>query len=165
MPVRAAARFRRRTSGLDSERQIAWRCSDSLSLRAFLRQAPDQGVPDHSLLSRTRWRWAARNAEERRLKDAERCAVCMNGRLLKGERSKPLHRRRGKRVERTLAHLPDNRGTRRAHLRGRENLARLYLIQVAAFNLGLILRKLCVHGTPRQRAALPPVRGAMFNAA
>lgn len=41
---------------LDSERQIAWRCSDSNSLRAFLRLRADEDVPDHSSLSRTRTR-------------------------------------------------------------------------------------------------------------
>jgi transposase len=42
--------------GLRSERGIAWRVSDSLSLRAFLGLALDQGPPDHSTLSRTRRR-------------------------------------------------------------------------------------------------------------
>jgi len=40
--------------GIDSERGIAWRCADSLSLRAFLGIALDQNTPDHSTLSRTR---------------------------------------------------------------------------------------------------------------
>jgi transposase len=40
--------------GIDSERGIAWRCADSLSLRAFLGIALDQDAPDHSTLSRTR---------------------------------------------------------------------------------------------------------------
>lgn len=40
--------------GLDSERQIAWRLSDSLSLRRFAGVALDESAPDHSSLSRTR---------------------------------------------------------------------------------------------------------------
>jgi transposase len=40
--------------GIDSERGIAWRCADSLSLRSFLGIALDQGTPDHSTISRTR---------------------------------------------------------------------------------------------------------------
>ena len=40
--------------GLDSERAIAWRAADSLSLRAFLRLAPLAAPPDHSTISRTR---------------------------------------------------------------------------------------------------------------
>ncbi len=39
---------------LDSEREIAWRCADSLALRAFLGYRVDEGTPDHSSLSRTR---------------------------------------------------------------------------------------------------------------
>jgi transposase len=45
--------------GIESERGIAWRCSDSLSLRAFLGLLPQETVPDHSSLSRTRSRLAA----------------------------------------------------------------------------------------------------------
>ena len=40
--------------GIDSERGIAWRCSDSLALRAFLGVSLEESVPDHSTLSRTR---------------------------------------------------------------------------------------------------------------
>jgi hypothetical protein len=41
---------------LPSERQIAWRCADSLSLRAFLGLAPKESSPDDSSLNRTRLR-------------------------------------------------------------------------------------------------------------
>jgi len=40
--------------GLDSERAIAWRVADSLSLRKFLGYGLDEKTPDHSTLSRTR---------------------------------------------------------------------------------------------------------------
>ena len=39
--------------GRDSERAIAWRAADSLSLRAFLDVALQEAPPDHSTLSRT----------------------------------------------------------------------------------------------------------------
>ncbi len=42
--------------GIDSERGIVWRCSDSLSLREFLRLSSRDKVPDHSWLSKTRSR-------------------------------------------------------------------------------------------------------------
>ena len=42
--------------GLDSERAIAWRAADSLSLREFLDVALDENPPDHSTVSRTRRR-------------------------------------------------------------------------------------------------------------
>jgi transposase len=40
--------------GLDSERGIAWRAADSLSLRHFLGYALDEATADHSTISRTR---------------------------------------------------------------------------------------------------------------
>jgi len=42
--------------GIASERGIAWRCSDSYSLREFLRLENREAVPDHSWLSKTRSR-------------------------------------------------------------------------------------------------------------
>lgn len=40
--------------GIDSERGIAWRASDSLSVRSFLQLSVDEAAPDHSTISRTR---------------------------------------------------------------------------------------------------------------
>ena len=42
--------------GLDSERAIAWRAANSLSLRQFLDVSLDAAPPDHSTVSRTRRR-------------------------------------------------------------------------------------------------------------
>jgi transposase len=40
--------------GIDSQRGIAWRCADSLSLRQFLGLPLDEATPDHSTLTNTR---------------------------------------------------------------------------------------------------------------
>jgi transposase len=40
--------------GIDSERGIAWRATDSLAVRSFLRLGLDEEPPDHSTMSRTR---------------------------------------------------------------------------------------------------------------
>ena len=40
--------------GIDSERGIAWRVADSLSLRQFLRYGMNEATPDHVTVSRTR---------------------------------------------------------------------------------------------------------------
>ena len=40
--------------GVDSEREIAWRAADSLSLRRFLAIELDEDAPDHTTISRTR---------------------------------------------------------------------------------------------------------------
>ena len=50
--------------GLDSERGIAWRCADSLALRAFLGYELSQETPDHSTLCRTRQRLPAEVHQE-----------------------------------------------------------------------------------------------------
>ena len=56
-------------------------------------------------------------------------------------------------VERGFALILDRGGMRRAWLRGRENLHKRYLIHVAGYNLGLIMRLLTGAGTPREFAA------------
>jgi transposase len=40
--------------GIDAERGIAWRATDSLAIRSFLRLPVDEPPPDHSTISRTR---------------------------------------------------------------------------------------------------------------
>ena len=40
--------------GIDSERGIAWRATDSLAVRSFLRLGLEDAPPDHSTISRTR---------------------------------------------------------------------------------------------------------------
>ena len=56
--------------------------------------------------------------------------------------------------ERAFAHVLDRGGMRRSWLRGRENLTKRYRVQVAAYNLGLIMRALFGAGTPRAAADL-----------
>ena len=53
-------------------------------------------------------------------------------------------------VERSFALILDRAGMRRAWLRGRENLQKRYLIQVAGYNLSLMMRLLTGAGTPRE---------------
>jgi transposase len=52
----------------------------------------------------------------------------------------------------SFAHILDRRGMRRAWLRGRANLHKRYLIHVAGFNLGVLMRALYGQGTPREAA-------------
>jgi transposase len=72
--------------GIDSERGLEWRCSDSLSLREFLRLGTTEPVPDHSWLSKTRSRlplevheavfaWVVRRLAEHGLVKGERIGV------------------------------------------------------------------------------------------
>ena len=58
-------------------------------------------------------------------------------------------RQRGELLERSFAHVLTTGGMRRAHLRGSQNILKRLLIQVAGFNLGLLMRQLLGHGKPR----------------
>ena len=60
---------------------------------------------------------------------------------------------RAERVERGFALILDRGGMRRVWLRGREKVQKRYLIHVAGYNLGLIMRLLTGAGTPRELRA------------
>jgi transposase len=78
-----------------------------------------------------------------------RAAVYGNRRRVRGERGKRLQRLRSEMTERSFAHVCETGGGRRCWLRGLTKVTKRYLLQVAARNLGLILRKLFGVGTPR----------------
>ena len=63
--------------------------------------------------------------------------------------------------ERAFAHILDRGGVRRTWLRGRDNVAKRYLVHVAGFNLALLMRALTGAGTPRTaaEAATAALRG------
>jgi transposase len=90
--------------------------------------------------------------------------VYANRRRVRGKRGKWLLRLRGELLERPFAHYLDRGGMRRAHLRGRENIWKRLLIQVAGCNLGLIMRQLIGHGTPRALKAARALRHALRGA-
>lgn len=90
--------------------------------------------------------------------DAEaRRAVYNNRSRLQSARGKSLQRLRSERVERSFAHCLDCGGMRRVHLRGDENIEKRYIIHVAGFNLGILMRSLFGVGTPKGWADAPVV--------
>jgi transposase len=101
--------------------------------------------------------WKSRISEPRRdgfLRwhgdDAARRAVYNNRARLLSEVARQAFRLRAEWVERSFALILDRGGMRRAWLRGRENVHKRYLIHVAGYNLGLIMRLLTGAGTPRE---------------
>ena len=97
--------------------------------------------------------------------DAARRAVVNNRtRLLSGV-AQLAFKLRAELVERAFALILDRGGMRRAWLRGRENLHKRYLIHVAGYNLGLIMRLLTGAGTPRGSLARVSVWLGAFPAA
>lgn len=90
-----------------------------------------------------------------------RRAVQGNRRRVKGTRSKRLQRRRGELVERSFAHVCETGGGRRTWLRGLEDVTKRYVVQVAGYNLGVLMRKLFGVGKPK---ALQGTRGLLAGA-
>ncbi len=82
-----------------------------------------------------------------------RVAVYGNRNRLRSGVGKQSMRKRGEIVERSFAHVLDRGGMRRTWLRGRENIHKRYLIHVAGYNLGILMRALFGCGTPREAAS------------
>ena len=79
-----------------------------------------------------------------------RRAVYNNRARLRSGVAKEAFMLRAELVERSFALTLDRGGMRRAWLRGCENLHKRYLVHVAGYNLGLIMRLLVGAGTPRE---------------
>ena len=85
--------------------------------------------------------------------DDARRAVYNNRARLRSGVAKEAFKLRAELVERSFALTLDRGGMRRAWLRGRENLHKRYLVHVAGYNLGLIMRLMIGAGTPREFSA------------
>ena len=101
--------------------------------------------------------WKSRIAERKvpgvsrwRGDDEARRAVYNNRARLRSGVAREAFRLRAELVERGFALTLDRGGMRRAWLRGRENLRKRYLVHVAGYNLGLVMRLLVGAGTPRE---------------
>jgi transposase len=90
---------------------------------------------------RGRRKWAGKREAQ--------AAVYANRQRIGGRRGKQLLRRRGELVERTFAHAYETGALRRLYVRGKENVHKRLLLQAAACNLALLLRKMIGAGTPR----------------
>ena len=92
---------------------------------------------------RTKRTWTDKPAAWRR-------AVQANRRRVRGSRSKRLQKKRSEYVERSFAHVCETGGGRRTWLRGLTNVTKRYVVQVAAHNLAILMRKLFGVGKPRR---------------
>ena len=117
----------------------------------------DKGYHKSEVLSEcTGWGWRTYIPEPKRKKrtwkdkpESWRMATAANRRRVRGARSKRLQRKRSELVERSFAHVCETGGGRRTWLRGRVNVVKRYLVQVAAHNLGVVMRSLFGVGKPR----------------
>ena len=103
---------------------------DAVGLRSYVSE-PRRG--------KRRWRGDRQGQE----------AVYANRRRIRGELQQRLLQQRGEQLERPCAHLYGSGGMRRLHVRGHENVLKRLLIQVSAFNLGMLMRQSLGVGTPR----------------
>src|SRR4051794_585751 len=101
--------------------------------------------------------WKSRIAEKKgtgvsrwRGDEEARRAVYNNRARPRSGVAKEAFKLRAELVERSFALTLDRGGMRRAWLRGRENLKKRYLVHVAGYDLGLVMRLLVGAGTPRE---------------
>ena len=103
------------------------------------------------------YRWSDKSAGQQK-------SLYSNRRRMRGQRGKRLQRQRSEQVERSFAHVCETGGGRRTLLRGQEKVSKRYLIQVAARNLGLMMRKLFGIGTARSLQGLSGLFLALYLA-
>ena len=102
-------------------------------------------IPQRKPRGRRRWRDKPPEWKE---------AVRANRRRVRGPRGRRLGRLRTEFLERSFAHVCETGGARRAWIRGLLEVTKHYLLQVAAHNLGVLMRTLFGVGTPRSLQGL-----------
>jgi transposase len=117
----------------------------------------DKGYHDNGLLTRCAKQGVRTYIPERRQK--RRCwtdkpieqqkAFRANRQRVRGKKGRQLNRWRSERCERTFAHVCETGGGRRAWLRGQTNVSKTHTLKCAAYNLGLLLRKIWGMRKPR----------------
>jgi transposase len=100
-------------------------------------------IPERRQKSR---RWTDKPVEQEQ-------AFRANRRRVRGHRGRQLNRWRSERCERTFAHVCETGGGRRAWLRGQTNVSKMHTLKCAAYNLGLLLRKVWGFCKPRNAEA------------
>lgn len=118
--------------GLDSERGIAWRVADSLSLRKFLGYGLEEETPDHSTLSRTRrlyavethgavFQWVLKILRQEGLIEGKRISIDATTLEANAALKNIVHRDTGEKYEEYLKRLAQAAGIEKPR---REQMAR-----------------------------------------
>ena len=121
----------------------------------------DKGYHDNQLLAGLARRGVRTYIPERRQKTRrwsdkpvqQEQAFRANRRRVRGNKGRQLNRWRSERCERTFAHVCETGGGRRAWLRGQTNVSKMHTLKCAAYNLGLLLRKVWGMCKPRNAEA------------
>jgi len=125
----------------------------------------DKGYHDNSLLAELAEQGLRTYIPERRQKSRrwtdkpveEEQAFRANRRRVHGDKGRQLNRWRSERCERTFAHVCETGGGRRAWVRGQTNVSKVHTLKCAAYNLGLLLRKIWGYCKPRNAKAAAAV--------
>jgi transposase len=128
----------------------------------------DKGYHDNGLMAGLAQRGVRTYIPERRQKSrcwtdkpvAQEEAFRANRRRVRGKKGRRLNRWRSERCERTFAHVCETGGGRRAWLRGQTNVSKAHTLKCAAYNLGLLLRR--VWGLRKPRNADEGVWGGLL---
>ena len=147
-------------SGAETLIVAQWNLHRSGSEAAVTQLVADKGYHDNRLLAQCA-AWQVRTyIPERKQKsrvwtdkpeEYER-AFRGNRRRVRGEKGRRLNRWRSERCERTFAHVCETGGGRRSWLRGLGNVTKAHVLKCAAYNLGLLLRKVWGLSKPRSAA-------------
>ena len=117
----------------------------------------DKGYHDNGLLAGLAQRGLRTYIPERRQKGrcwtgkpvAQEKAFRANRRRVRGKKGRRLNRLRSERCERTFAHVCETGGGRRTWLRGQTNVSKAHTLKCAAYNLGVLLRRVWGMRKPR----------------
>jgi transposase len=128
----------------------------------------DKGYHDNGLLAGLARRGVRTYIPERRQKTRrwtdkpveQEEAFRANRRRVRGKKGRRLNRWRSERCERTFAHVCETGGGRRTWLRGQTNASKAHTLKCAAYNLGVLLRK--VWGMRKPRNADEGVWGGLL---
>jgi transposase len=123
---------------------------DNGLLAGLARQGLRTYIPERRQKSRS---WTDKPREQEQAYRANRWRV-------RGKKGRRLNRWRSERCERTFAHVCETGGGRRTWLRGQSNVSKVYTLKCAAYNLGVLLRK--VWGLRKPRNAEEGVWGGLW---
>lgn len=135
------------------------------SAAAITEVVADKGYHDNRLLAhctelQVRTYIPERKQKHRRWTDKPteyELAFRANRRRVRSAKGRRLSRWRSERCERTFAHVCETGGGRRTWLRGLGNVTKAHVLRCAAYNLGLLLRKVFGLGKPRSNGGLAAV--------
>lgn len=128
----------------------------------------DKGYHDNELLADWQAQGLRTYLPEKRLKrrrwsdkpERFQKAFRANRRRVRGRKGRQLNRWRSERCERTFAHVCETGGGRRMWVRGQTNASKVHTLKCAAYNLGLLLRK--VWGLSKPRSLQDTVKALFF---